>query len=643
MGQMTVWTTEAVERTKENLRFGIQADMSCFHDRDVELKGGNILFRLSAEEVEEFQHCSRNINYFVEKYCRFLTDNGRATVNLREYQKDILRELAEEQWIDALEDMGPKVRNYILMAARQTGKTTTIAAYFAWYLCFHSDRNLAILANKEKTAFEIVSKVIDVFRGLPFFLKPGMIKGGAGGMQLDNGCQLMSQATTKTAQIGFTIHVLYADEFAHIAPNIVRDFWKSVYPTLASSRISQCIITSTPAGSTNLFAEIWTNAVKGHNSFKYKKVDYYQVPEHDEKWAKQMRNDFGEEAFAQEFELKFNSDSNHLMGEKEMAFLKKIEAEYVFKDLERSKLDESLYRNLKWHPDFDPNERFDPKRDFFVISTDTGEGRDPDEVKDNDYNILSIYKIEPKSLVQLNRLRPDQYYLRNMFRFRQIGLYRDNLKDDEVCSKVARSISFDQLNPECVVLVVEMNFNGKYFIKIFSEDDAYYEDMIMRTYHTKPIPGQPLPNKKAGFRVNADKEHYCKQGKAMIRDKTLIPNDSVTVLEFSAFGKDRRGKYKGIGTHDDTVMAALNTSRLYEEPMYEDRLYDILDQMEDCPQRRLINLFLNKVEGESEMTDNMFSTMFTSDDNLDKHTTDINEIFKREEENKFRRNSLFRS
>ena len=153
--------------------------------------------------------------------------------------------------------------------------TTTICAFFAWYLCFHNDRNLAILANRQNTAWEIVSKVTDVFKGLPFFLKPGIIRIGAGGMALDNGCQLFSQATTKTAQIGFTIHVLYADEFAHIQPHIANDFWRSVYPTLASSEISQCIISSTPAGEENIFYEIWSKAINSQNSFLPIRVDYW--------------------------------------------------------------------------------------------------------------------------------------------------------------------------------------------------------------------------------------------------------------------------------------------------------------------------------------------------------------------------------
>lgn len=635
MGHMTVWTSQSVAQTKEKLKFGIDADMSCFHDRDIELKAGNILFKLSQEEILEFHKCSTDINYFVSKYCRFLTDRGRRTVQLRDFQEEILEELGEEAphpWMkddDGEPMMAPVNRNYILMASRQTGKTTTIAAFFAWYLCFHTDRNLAILANKEATAVEIVSKVKDVFKGLPFFLKPGIITAGMTGMRLDNGCQLMSQATTGTAQIGFTIHVLYADEFAHIAPNIAKDFWRSVYPTLASSEISQCIISSTPAGQGNLFYDIWTDAVRGHNDFTFKRVDYWQVPEHDEEWARKMKANFGEEAFAQEFELKFNSDSKLLLGSKESSFIKRIEQNYVFKDLDKTSLEEELYRNLKWKDGFDPNEYYDPKYNLFVISADTGEGKEYDEVKDNDYNVLAIYKLELKSLVQLNRLRNDQFSIKNMFRLNQVGLYRDNLKDEEVCAKVARSVIFDQLGAEACILVLEMNFNGKYFLNIFQQHEDYYDDIVMRTYHTKPVPGEKSPKRKPGFKVGNDKEHFCKQGRSYIREKTLIPNDKITILEFASFGKDKRGKFRGIGTHDDTVMATLNISRLIEEPYYEDRLFDILEDLPDSPQKRLMNLLLERYEEKNDVNDDMFNAMYDNGSSsiISGEMNNLNDIF----------------
>jgi hypothetical protein len=122
MASNTIWTTESVNQTLEQLRFGADVNMDCFHQRDPELKASNVLFQLTEEEEGEFIKCSQDINYFVEKYCQFLTDYGRKTVELRDFQRDILNTIGEEVWIDILDDFGPKVRNYILMASRQTGK-----------------------------------------------------------------------------------------------------------------------------------------------------------------------------------------------------------------------------------------------------------------------------------------------------------------------------------------------------------------------------------------------------------------------------------------------------------------------------------------------------------------------------------------
>ncbi|MFA5154004.1 MAG: hypothetical protein WC554_15750 [Clostridia bacterium] len=119
-----VWTTEIIQQNVDKLRFGMgaQANLDCFHLRDIELKAGNITFKLSAEEVIEFNKCAADIVYFVEKYCRFMTDKGRSTIKLREYQKRILRALSEEHYIELLQDYGPKNRNIIVMSSRQSGK-----------------------------------------------------------------------------------------------------------------------------------------------------------------------------------------------------------------------------------------------------------------------------------------------------------------------------------------------------------------------------------------------------------------------------------------------------------------------------------------------------------------------------------------
>jgi hypothetical protein len=638
---MAIWTTEKVMETMERMKFEDDIDTECFHQRDSELKSADLSFQLTEEEEDEFLKCSEDVEYFVETYCRFLTDGGRTTVYLRDFQRDILNTIGEEHYISKLDDFGPKVRNYILMASRQTGKTTTISAFFAWYLCFHTDRNMLILANKQDTTKEIVSKVVDVFRGLPFFLKPGIHNIGALGLTLDNGCKLHSQATTKTASIGFTIHVLYIDEFAHIPQKSVRSFWRSVYPTLSSSLISQCIITSTPDGMDNLFYEIWDKSIKGKNSFVNKRVDYWEVPGHDEEWAEAMRADFGDDEFAQEFELSFDTKSNLLLSASQLAWIKRLEKKYVYHELEKTKLDDLLYRDkLFWLPGFDPNEDFSDKLHRFVLSNDLAEGKDEEEeLKDNDYNVTSIYQIELKSLAKLRCLRRDEHLIQNLFRFKQVGIFRDNEGDEDNMALVNQALVFDQLGEERCKMLTEMNFNGKTFLNTFSGHENYYGGLVLNTFHTEPIPGEKPPRRKPGYKTTpSNKDYFCRLGKRIIRDKTLIINESNTAKEFRSFGRVKRS-WKGIASHDDTVMASLNISRLYEEEEYWDWLYDFLEALPNSEEKKYAMKILEEPYDDNETSDDMFRALYMEEDYKSAETEKLQEIFSQGSQSRYKMNT----
>jgi hypothetical protein len=644
MGQQTastIWTTKAVNEALEKLRLGESIDSTCFHEKDYELRAQNIFFQLTPEEEDEFVKCSNDVEYFVENHCRFTTDQGKRTVPLRDFQSDILNTIGGEVWLPNLKDFGPKVRNYILMASRQIGKTTTIAAFFAWYLCFHTDRNLLIIANKQQTTTEIVDKVVQVFRGLPFFLKPGIRTIQALGLRLDNGCNLYSQATTKTASIGFTIHVLYIDEFAHIHPKTVRSFWRSVYPTLSSSEISQCIISSTPDGMDNLFYELWDKANKGLNSFVYKRVDYWEVEGHDDAWAEKMKSDFGEEEFAQEFELSFDRKSNLLLSGSQLSWLKRISRHYIYKELEKTELDELLFRDkMIWHPSFDPNIEFDPKKYRFILSNDIAEGKDEEELKDNDYNVTSIYSVELKSLAKLRKLRKDEKLIQNMFRIKQIGLFKDNIGDEEIMAKVNQALVFDHFGEDLCKLVTEVNFNGKAFLRAFANHDSWNETIVMHSFHTAPITGEREPRKKPGYKTKSDKDFFCRLGKKLIGNKTLISTDKETLSEFGSFGKVK-SSWKGIAKHDDTVMACLNISRFYMESEYADWLYDFLEDIEDSPVKRYAQYLLEEPYEDNETSDSMFSALYLDSDQGISESEKIREIFTKERTSRYKPGNSF--
>ena len=92
-----IWSTELVEETLNNLKLGNPADVGCFFGGDTRLRRGNLIFKLTKEEEEEYNKCALDPIYFISKYVKFLTDRGETLVKLRDYQKDILNILTEEE------------------------------------------------------------------------------------------------------------------------------------------------------------------------------------------------------------------------------------------------------------------------------------------------------------------------------------------------------------------------------------------------------------------------------------------------------------------------------------------------------------------------------------------------------------------
>lgn len=491
--------------------------------------------------------------------------------------------------------------------------TTTVAAFMIWMLCFNIDKNIAVMANKEDTAKEIVDKVVQFYKGLPYWIKPGVEFMNKKSFALDNGCKVISSATTDSASIGFTIHVLYLDEFAHIPKNIVGPFWRSVFPTLSSSEISRCIVTSTPNGMDNKFFELWNGAMTEVNEFYPIRVDYWQVPGRDEEWARKEKAQFGETEFAQEYELKFNVDANNLIKANTLKFIKRISKPYVHHDLPR--LRKQLNDKIKWKDDFNPK-HITPD-DRFVFSVDTAEGSEVliKNKKDNDFNVINIFKLVPKSDAKIRR--HIKYYknleLKDCFRLEQVGLYMDREFNEEAVAETLKYLVFDlfkygQQIPQIPNmyydnsrLLIEMNFNGRNLVNIFKDHDEYDNNIIISTYHTQPIPGEER-KKQIGFKVTpGNKKYYCQLGAEKLNTCDIIVNQHSsnqnvsTYSQLNGFGKVKNS-YAGIGIHDDISMTVLSLSRIYEESEYEIWLEDYLYEMINKTEKYRINKYIGKYD-----------------------------------------------
>lgn len=160
--------------------------------------------------------------------------------------------------------------------------TISAAITILHFILFNNDKGVMIIANKGDTVVEIIDKVKSIYTLLPFFLQKGVKVWNQKSLTLENGSKIKSQARSKTPAIGFTIDLLYLDEFAHIPSNIIGPYYTAAYPTVSAVQNSKIIITSTPNGM-NLFHTLLTNAEREDDdplksNYKAMRVYWNQVP-----------------------------------------------------------------------------------------------------------------------------------------------------------------------------------------------------------------------------------------------------------------------------------------------------------------------------------------------------------------------------
>ena len=205
--------------------------------------------------------------------------------------------------------------------------------------------------------------------------------------KFDNGCRIIGQTTTKKAAIGFTIHLLFMDEFAHIPANFVNTFYENVYPTVSASANSKVIITSTPNGF-NKFYDIYTAAEKGLSEYTPFRVDWWDVPGRDDAWMQQEVANLGsDEAFNRQYGNQFIANSSLLLSAANLKKLVKGQVDFVHKEIPDFDEAEIDYSGLLWHPNFNLDE-IEEDYNYWVFSVDIAEGTG------GDYSVINIFQIK---------------------------------------------------------------------------------------------------------------------------------------------------------------------------------------------------------------------------------------------------------
>lgn len=264
------------------------------------LKRANQAIDWTPELVNEYIKCSQDPVYFTEKYMKIINiDRGLVGFTLYPYQKKMLESFANNRF-------------NIITTARQAGKSTTTCAFILWYIIFHPEKTVALLANKGDTAREILGKIQLAYQHLPKWLQQGVKEWNKGSFELENNSRVIATATSSDGIRGYAINLLFIDEAAFIEN--WDEFFTSVYPTISSGTESKVILVSTPNGL-NHFYSIWVNAIEGRSQYNAVKVLWQDVPGRDEAWKNDTlaAMNFDAQKFDQEYNCEFLGSSGTLI------------------------------------------------------------------------------------------------------------------------------------------------------------------------------------------------------------------------------------------------------------------------------------------------------------------------------------------
>ena len=577
--ETSYWTTARIDellRRVDEEGLDYKSVENPFHDNNPELKRANVLWEYTKDEILEMKRCAEDVTYFA-KYCKVMTDTGLDYIRLRDYQESVLREYQGSRF-------------NIFLAPRQVGKSITSSIILVWYLLFNHDKNAMILANVGDTAEELMDKIKSIIKGLPFFLKPGIMVNNVMSMRFDNGCRVLAKTTTKTSGIGFTIHFLYMDEFAHINPNFIEAFFRSTYPTVSSSKVSRIIITSTPNGM-NKFYEIYQGALDGENSFNPIRVDWWQVPGRDEAWKqKEIGNLGSEELFNQEYGNQFLSSSSLLLGSNELKKIRKNEVEYSWREISCLHDNNINYENLIWHPKFDLDKCDSPGKKF-VLSIDLSAGGK------GDFTVINIFKVTPLPKTVIDRIEEFEDEA-DFFGLVQVGVFRDNEIKLEEFTKLVQLLCSDLFTVDRVKIALEMNFKGEILYDKLTARDDFYDEMFLFTKHSESA--RVL---KPGIKYNEkNKMKYCELLRSLVKgDKILVNEKKWTIPELFTFGLNSRGTYSSQSGHDDVAMTLVNLPGLFDGYDFNQIVGDVFDELDESPYKDII---VRKIEGGQILDEN---------------------------------------
>lgn len=466
--------------------------------------------------------------------------------------------------------------------------SVTTAIFCLWTILFHTDKMALLLSKSGPAGIDLLSKIKDMYRYLPYYIKPGVLKWNQTEIAFDNNSSMSTESFSSTAGLGKTINFLVLDEFAWCPANEVELFYNNIIPTVTTDTSANVCIISTQNGF-NLFYKLFTAAEKGENIYAPMTVNWWDVPnwdsenkcwvKRDEKWRKQMIGVLGsEEKFEYQYGTMFLTSDNCIVPRETLSRLMSSAKMFVTLNNHEYYKEHELYQSLYNKYFYIKDGYIIDKNKYYIIIVDLAEGCG------KDYTVFNIIEIIEDG------------------KFEQVARWTSNQVDLEAAALEFWLLYVQIFGVEHCIISIEWNTYGALFytyIQNLNEPDengennnnwrfAYSQNGI-ESYNIVRYTKQSQEDVIAGIGKNSktipgvrmtrsSKKTACAMLKTMINKEELIITDLTTVSEIQNFEDTKKsGSYQASYGHDDIVMTLVQIPLIKNTTKYKNFMEDIHD------------------------------------------------------------------
>ena len=454
---------------------------------------------------QEYLKCAQDPAHFMKKYCYIQhPTRGRVQFNLYPFQEGTLKLLQKND-------------RSVILKSRQLGISTLSAGMALWMMIFQRDKAILVVATKQDTAKNLVTKVKFMYDELPSWLQIGFTEKNKLALRLNNGSQIKAVSAASDAGRSEAISLLIIDEAAFIEQNRIEEIWGSSQQTLSTG--GKAIVLSTPNGTGNFFHKMWVRAQEGRNGFTPIKLHWSVHPERNQAWRDKQDDELGLRMAAQECDCDFTTSGNTVFNVDILSYYEKT---FICKPVEKRGIDGSLH--IWEYPDY--------SRKYLVVA-DVARG------DSKDYSAFHIIDLEEA---------------------KQIGEFKSQIGTKEFGHMLV-SIATEYNNALLVIENANIGWNTIQVVIDKGYQNLYYspkgeaatsaEAFLAKGYDvtdtTKMVPGFTMSMKTRPLTI----------GKldAYLREKSVVIQGQRTMEEMRTFiWKNGRAEAQG-GYNDDLVMS----------------------------------------------------------------------------------------